>query len=69
MRSGTVIFYNMERGLGYIKPENGEKEIRVLSSALKLAGIKRLNKGQKIQFDTHIDPDSGKITVGTIEMD
>ena len=74
MINGTVIFYNSERGFGYIKPE-GEKEdgkkkdVRVLQKSLSRAGIKGLTERQKVKFDTHTDPDSGKLTVNNIEVE
>ncbi|KLN61540.1 cold-shock protein [Kiloniella spongiae] len=69
MINGTVKFYNAERGFGYIKPENGEKDVRVLLSALSRADMKSLAQGQKVKFDTHTDPDSGKVAVHNIEAD
>ncbi len=69
MINGTVKFYNAERGFGYIKPDNGEKDVRVLLSALSRADMKSLAQGQKVKFDTHTDPDSGKVAVHTIEAD
>ncbi len=69
MNNGTVNFFNSERGFGYIKQEGNASEIHVHLSALKRAGIKGLIKGQMVKFDTHADPDSGKITVNHIEVD
>ena len=74
MINGTVVFYNSDRGFGYIKPDSekgdGEKkDVRVLQKSLIRAGIKRLTERQKVKFDTHTDPDSGKLTVNNIEVE
>lgn len=68
MIAGTVIFYNAERGFGYIKQGNGENDVRFLHESLKRAGLVRVSEGQQVRFDTHNDPISGKITVKTIEI-
>ena len=69
MNNGTVRFFNSERGFGYIRTEGSGSDLRVLPSALRKAGIKRLNEGQNVRFDTHTDPDSGKTVVNNIEID
>ena len=68
MTTGTVKFYNDQRGFGFIAPDNGEKDVFVHASALERAGIHALREGQKVKFDTASDPRSGKIAVGTIEI-
>ena len=69
MINGTVKFFNAERGFGYISQTGDASDIRVLNSALTLAHINTLSEGQKVRFDTHTDPESGKITVHHIEAD
>jgi CspA family cold shock protein len=66
--TGTVKFYNDQRGFGFIAPDNGEKDVFVHATALERAGIHALREGQKVKFDTESDPRSGKIAVGTIEI-
>ena len=68
MTSGTVKFYNDQKGFGFIQPDNGEKDVFVHATALERAGINGLREGQKVTFDTQADPRSGKIAVGTIEL-
>jgi len=68
MTSGTVKFYNDQKGFGFIQPDNGEKDVFVHATALERAGISGLREGQKVKFDTQSEPRSGKIAVGTIEM-
>ena len=68
MNTGTVKFYNDQKGFGFIQPDNGEKDVFVHATALERAGIRGLNEGQKVKFDTRNDPRTGKIAVGTIEI-
>jgi CspA family cold shock protein len=68
MNSGTVKFYNGQKGFGFIQPDDGQKDVFVHATALERAGIMDLREGQKVKFDTRNDPRSGKIAVGTIEL-
>ncbi|MCG8692897.1 MAG: cold-shock protein [Minwuiales bacterium] len=68
MITGTVKFYNEQKGYGFIEPEDGQKDVFVHATALERAGIHGLSEGQKVRFDTQNDPRSGKIAVGTIEI-
>lgn len=52
MSTGTVKFFNMQKGFGFIAPEDGSKDIFVHISALQAAGISNLNEGDKVSFDT-----------------
>jgi CspA family cold shock protein len=67
MITGTVKFYNDQKGFGFIQPDNGEKDVFVHATALERAGISGLREGQKVKFDTQNDPRSGKVAVSTIE--
>lgn len=69
MISGTVKFYNDQRGYGFIQPDNGQKDVFVHATALERAGILGLREGQKVKFDTENDARSGKLAVGTIEVE
>ena len=68
MISGTVKFYNDQKGYGFIQPDDGQKDVFVHATALERAGINGLNEGQKVNFDTENDPRSGKTAVGAIEL-
>jgi CspA family cold shock protein len=67
MTTGTVKFYNDQKGFGFIQPDNGEKDVFVHATALERAGMSGLREGQKVKFDTENDPRSGKVAVKTIE--
>ena len=68
MISGTVKFYNDQKGFGFIQPDDGQKDVFVHATALERAGINMLREGQKVKFDTQNDPRSGKVAVGAIEL-
>ena len=54
MKIGTVKWYNIEKGFGFIEVE-GEKDVFVHSSAIK-DSIRSLEEGQKVQFETEKGP-------------
>jgi CspA family cold shock protein len=68
MNTGTVKFYNEQKGFGFIQPDGGDKDVFVHATALERAGIQSLREGQKVKFDTQNDPRSGKVAVGTLEL-
>jgi CspA family cold shock protein len=66
MTSGTVKFYNDQKGYGFIAPEDGSTDVFVHATALERAGLRMLNEGQKVSFTTAKDERSGKMAVDTI---
>ena len=56
MSTGTVKWYNARKGFGFVEQEGGEKDIFVHASAVKTAGLRRLQEGQKISFDIEDSP-------------
>jgi CspA family cold shock protein len=55
MNTGTVKFYNGQKGFGFIEPAEGGKDVFVHVSALERAGFKGLAEGQKLQFELERD--------------
>jgi cold shock protein len=51
MSSGTVKWFNAQKGYGFIQPDDGAKDVFVHISAVQRAGIDHLSEGQKLQFD------------------
>ncbi len=51
MTIGTVKFFNMAKGFGFIQPEDGSKDAFVHISALERAGISSLGEGQKVEYE------------------
>ena len=54
-QTGVVKFFNTERGYGFIKPDDGGRDVFVHITAVEQAGMKTLNEGQRISFD--VEPD------------
>jgi CspA family cold shock protein len=68
MRTGTVKFYNSQRGYGFIQPDDGGKDVFVHASALERAGLRGLVEGQKIGFDVETDRRSGKDAAANLQQ-
>jgi CspA family cold shock protein len=51
MTTGTVKFFNMDRGYGFIEPEDGSKDAFVHITAVERAGLSSLREGQKISYE------------------
>lgn len=51
MSTGTVKFFNPSKGFGFIKPDDGSKDVFVHISAVEAAGLGTLNENQKVSFD------------------
>ena len=68
MKTGTVKFYNGQKGFGFIAPDEGGNDVFVHASALERAGIRSLAEGQKVSFETAKDQRTGKIAVSTLQV-
>lgn len=55
MAVGTVKFFNMQKGFGFIAPDGGGKDVFVHISAVERSGMSGLNDGQKVSFDLERD--------------
>ncbi len=51
MTIGTVKFFNVARGFGFIAPEDGSKDAFVHISAMERAGISSLDEGQRVEYE------------------
>ena len=60
MATGTVKWFNAEKGYGFIQPDDGGKDVFVHISAVEQAGLRNLQEGQKIDFEVVADRRSGK---------
>ena len=54
-QSGTVKFFNAQKGYGFIKPDDGGHDIFVHITAVERSGLSGLNEGQRIAFDVEAD--------------
>ncbi len=60
MQTGTVKWFNEQKGFGFIQPDNGGPDVFVHVSAVLKSGLGTLREGQKISFETQMDPKKGK---------
>lgn len=51
MATGTVKFFNTQRGFGFIQPDDGSRDVFVHVSAVERAGMRTLVEGQKVSYD------------------
>lgn len=51
MATGTVKWFNGQKGFGFVVPDDGGKDIFVHISAVERSGFKTLNEGQKVSYD------------------
>ena len=67
MATGTVKFFNSQKGLGFIVQDNGDPDVFVHISAVERAGMSNLNEGQKVTFDVQTDQRSGKPAAANLQ--
>jgi len=51
MATGTVKFFNMQKGYGFIQPADGSKDVFVHISAVQRSGLQSLVEGQQVSFE------------------
>ena len=66
MATGTVKWFNTEKGYGFIQPDDGGKDVFVHISAVEQAGLRTLNEGQKVNFEVIADRRTGKSSAGNL---
>lgn len=67
MPTGTVKFFNADKGYGFIAPEEGGNDNFVHISALQASGLQTLDKEQKVKYDLEEDR-RGKTAAVNIEL-
>jgi CspA family cold shock protein len=66
MATGTVKWFNEQKGYGFIQPDEGGADIFVHISAVERSGLGSLREGQKIGFELERDKRSGKMAAGNL---
>lgn len=54
-QTGTVKFYNEQKGYGFITPESGGNDVFVHVTAVEQSGLRGLKEGQRVAFETEPD--------------
>ncbi len=67
MITGTVKFFDANKGFGFIQPEDGSKDVFVHVSAVERAGMRGLAEGQKLRFEVQTDQRSGKLAASDLQ--
>ena len=65
MATGTVKFFNTQKGFGFIQPDDGSKDVFVHISAVQNAGMDTLVEGKKVSFD--VLTERGKPAAGNLK--
>lgn len=68
MDTGTVKWFNAQKGYGFIQPDNGGADVFVHISAVEKSGLRGLNEGQKVSYDIQNDPKKGKAAAVNIQV-
>jgi CspA family cold shock protein len=68
MQTGTVKWFNGEKGFGFIQPDAGGNDVFVHISAVERAGMTSLREGQKLSFELERDQKSGKMAAAKLEL-
>lgn len=68
MAKGIVKFFNMQKGFGFIAPDDGGGDVFVHISALQRSGMTSLREDDIVEYETEVNKRSGKTAVSTIKL-
>ncbi|MBO4228147.1 cold-shock protein [Bradyrhizobium neotropicale] len=68
MATGTVRWFNVQKGYGFIAPDDGGNDIFVHISAVERAGLSGLAEGQKISYEVKVDRKRGKSSAENLRV-
>ncbi len=67
MATGTVKWFNAQKGYGFIQPDEGNADVFVHISAVERAGLRDLREGQKISYELSQDRRTGKYSADQLK--
>jgi cold shock protein len=68
MSTGTVKWFNAQKGFGFIAPDEGGNDAFVHISSVERAGLSGLHEGQKVRFELVADRRSGKMSADNLKV-
>ena len=68
MATGTVKWFNGQKGYGFIQPDDGGKDVFVHISALQRSGLTALDEGQKVTYELVTDKRTGKFAADQLTI-
>ena len=69
MHTGTVKWFNEQKGFGFVSDDDGSGDVFVHFSAIQADGYKTLAEGQKVTFETEPDPkNSSKLRAKNVNV-
>ena len=68
MATGTVKWFNAQKGFGFIAPDDGGSDAFVHISAVERSGLGSLNEGQKVGYELVSDRKSGKMSAENLKV-
>ena len=66
MATGTVKWFNAQKGFGFIQPQDGGKDVVVHITAVQAAGLAGLNDGQSVSYD--VVAERGKQAASNVKL-
>ena len=66
MATGSVKWFNVQKGFGFIQPTGGGKDVFVHISAVERAGLSTLNEGQHVEFE--LEENRGKTSAVNLKV-
>lgn len=67
VNTGTVKWFNVTKGFGFITPDQGGNDVFVHISAVERAGLRGLNEGQKVSYEIEPDRKTGKSAAANLK--
>ena len=68
MSTGTVKWFNAQKGFGFIEPTEGGQDVFVHISAVERAGLNNLTEGQKVSYELAADRRTGKKSADQLQL-
>jgi cold shock protein len=68
MATGTVKWFNGQKGFGFIQPNDGGNDVFVHISAVEKAGLAGLAEGQQVNFEAKTDKMRGKVSAENLSL-